>query len=87
MPKLKNIKEITRTTKRSNPAGNQLNTSDLKNRILDCRGAVTLAIEGILNGDVDSVGAAVGSLSLVERELQQLNIAIDFADIKAHQSV
>lgn len=61
----------------------RLDTGDIKNRIHDCRGAVALAIDGILDGDVDSIDAAIGSLSLVERELQQLNIAIDLADIDA----
>ena len=61
----------------------RLDTADLKNRIHDCRGAIALAINGILDGDVDSIDAAVGSLSLVERELQQLNVAIDLVEIEA----
>ena len=64
----------------------RLNTGDIKNRIHDCRGAVALAIMGILDGDVDSIDAAVGSLSLVERELRQLNTAIDLADMDAQLS-
>ena len=42
----------------------RLDNGGLKNRIHDCRGAIALAITGILDGDVASIDAAVGCLAL-----------------------
>ena len=64
-------------------ANSRLDAGNIKNRILDCRGTVALAIDSILNGDTNSIDAAICSLSLVQRELQQLNVEIDLVDTAA----
>lgn len=38
----------------ANTSRKQVDNRDFKSRILDCRGAVTLAIEGLLSGEDDN---------------------------------
>jgi hypothetical protein len=47
----------------------------------DCRGTVTLAIVSMLSGDPERIDAAMGSLCLVERELERLAGDVDAADV------
>lgn len=64
----------------------RLDADDVISRIRDCRGAVHLAIEGILSGDEEKIDAAMGSLCLGERELAKLADDIDRANLTASRN-